>query len=131
MSQEILPFDHSKHNFEGIGEAEDGTRVWYARDLMLMLGYENFESFERSSINKAIGACTTLGIPVLENFQQVNRNIDGRPCRDYKLTRFACYLTAMNGDADDHRSRLPKPISLQWRRQFENRFKPLTVSNEL
>jgi DNA-damage-inducible protein D len=98
MSQDLLPFDHSKHNFEALGEAEEGTRVWYARDLMLMLGYENFDTFEKSSINKAIGACTTLGIPVLENFQQVKREIDGRPCRDFKLTRFACYLTAMNGD---------------------------------
>jgi DNA-damage-inducible protein D len=63
-----------------------------------MLGYENFDSFERGCINKAIGACTTLQITVLENFQQVQREIDGRIVNDFKLSRFACYLVAMNGD---------------------------------
>src|SRR5580704_12905149 len=76
----------------------NGSASWYARDLMRMLGYESFDSFEGTCINKAIGACTTLRISVLENFEQFQREIDGRLVRDYKLSRFACYLVAMNGD---------------------------------
>jgi DNA-damage-inducible protein D len=76
----------------------NGSASWYARDLMRMLGYESFDSFERACINKAIGACTTLQIAVLDNFEQVQREIDGGLVRDYKLSRFACYLVAMNGD---------------------------------
>ncbi|MNH24237.1 DNA-damage-inducible protein D [compost metagenome] len=34
----------------------------------------------------------------MENFQPVDREVDGKIERDYKLSRFACYLTAMNGD---------------------------------
>src|SRR5437870_10226087 len=37
-------------------------------------------------------------IPILDNFTQIEREIDGKPYRDYKLSRLACYLTAMNGD---------------------------------
>jgi len=84
-------------SFESFSQ-NNGNTSWYARDLMNMLGYENFDSFEGACINKAIGACTTLRIPVLENFQQVDRDLAGRIVRDYKLSRFACYLTAMNGD---------------------------------
>jgi DNA-damage-inducible protein D len=64
---------------------------------MAMLGYESMQSFEQP-INRAIGTCTTLGIPVLENFEQVSREIDGERISDFKLSRFACYLIAMNGD---------------------------------
>jgi DNA-damage-inducible protein D len=64
---------------------------------MGMLGYENMQAFEHA-LNRAIGTCTTLGIPVLENFEQVRRQVDGQQVSDYKLSRFACYLVAMNGD---------------------------------
>jgi len=77
----------------------NGGASWYARDLMQMLGYESFDAFEKTCINKAIGACTTLHISVVENFQQVQRELECGSVRDYKLSRFACYLAAMNGDA--------------------------------
>jgi DNA-damage-inducible protein D len=93
---EVFHFDSTKSNFESLGHT-NGTRTWWARDLMTALGYQDFSSFERT-INRAIRACTTIGIDVFENFQQGSREIDGRSVRDYKLSRFACYLTAMNGD---------------------------------
>lgn len=65
---------------------------------MELLGYEDFQTFRKSAINRAIGTCTTLGISVVENFQQCERQIDGVAADDYKLSRFACYLVAMNGD---------------------------------
>jgi len=75
----------------------NGEKHWYASDYMEMLGYESMQSFE-NAINRAIGTCTTLGIPVLENFEQVQREISGNRVSDFKLSRFACYLVAMNGD---------------------------------
>jgi DNA-damage-inducible protein D len=75
----------------------NGGRYWYARDFMQMLGYETYSGF-RNAINRAVGTCTTLGIPVDENFLRVERDIEGQKVADHKLSRFACYLVAMNGD---------------------------------
>jgi DNA-damage-inducible protein D len=93
---DILPFDEQGSNFEGSGQ-ENGTRFWWARDFMLMLGYEAFDTFEKA-INRASKACLTLNIPLSEAIQQCDREIEGRPSRDYKLSRFGCYLVAINGD---------------------------------
>jgi len=43
-------------------------------------------------------ALTTLNIPVFENIVQEARELDGKQVADYKLSRFACHLTVMNGD---------------------------------
>src|SRR5258705_12184582 len=97
MSEELIPaFGSDGGAFEQVGQS-NGNRFWYARAFMALLGYESFQSFEQA-INRAIGTCSTLGISVVENFQQCERDIDGVAARDYKLSRFACYLVAMNGD---------------------------------
>jgi len=94
---DIVPyFEQDGQLFENQGFS-NGERHWYATVFMRMLGYESMQSFEQA-INRAIGTCTTLGIPVVENFEQVTREVDGDPTDDYKLSRFACYLVAMNGD---------------------------------
>ncbi len=90
-------YEEESESFEDFGKVND-SQIWLARDFMSMLGYESFSSFE-NAINKAIQACTTLKIPVLGNFTQVERDVDGKLVRDYKLSRFACYLTAVNGDS--------------------------------
>jgi DNA-damage-inducible protein D len=89
-------FEEEYENFEDFGQVNGGL-MWFARDLMNMLGYESFTSFE-NALNRAIQACTTLKIPVLDNFVQVRREIEGNSVTDYKLSRFACYLVTMNGD---------------------------------
>ncbi|MGH9867344.1 MAG: BRO family protein [Candidatus Polarisedimenticolia bacterium] len=85
-------FDNGGEGFEQRG-VSNGGRWWYASDLMAMLGYESMGSFQKA-INKAIGTCSTLNISVTENFAQREGGAPG----DYKLSRFACYLVAMNGD---------------------------------
>lgn len=72
---------------------EDG-KAWSARDLAIALGYASYESFQKI-VHKAMHACVTLGIDMAENFQQVTTHSGEK---DFRLTRFACYLTAMNGD---------------------------------
>jgi DNA-damage-inducible protein D len=82
--------------FERIGVENGG--FWYARQLMELLGYENNYIAFQKPIGRSIGTFTTLEIPIAEGFTQVEREIDGANVADYKLTRFACYLIAMNGD---------------------------------
>ena len=97
MSDELIPgFTPDGEAFERVWQS-NGSHFWYARTFMEMLGYESYAAFQ-NAINRAIGTCTTLGLPVLENFQQCDRVIDGVRADDYKLSRFACYLVAMNGD---------------------------------
>lgn len=90
-------FDADGNSFEQLALA-NGSKYWYASDLMKLLGYQGLDGF-RNAINRAIGACTALGITVTENFKQERRNIGGVMQDDYRLSRFACFLTAMNGDS--------------------------------
>lgn len=94
--QHVFHFDENKDNFESHA-IDNGSVCWYASDLSEMLGYQSLDSFNKA-INRAISACTALNIPVVENFQQVKRTVEGRTFNDYKLTRFACYLATMNGN---------------------------------
>lgn len=73
---------------------ENGFTYWFASDFMRFLGYANMKSFS-NAINKAVATCTTLQIPVFDNFLQIQKE-DGEI--DYKLSRFACYLVVMNAD---------------------------------
>lgn len=97
MSDELVPaFGVDGQAFEGLGQ-QNGNRFWYASTFRLMLGYESEHGFEQA-INRAIATCTTLKLPVMENFSQCVRETADGPVQDYKLSRFACYLVAMNGD---------------------------------
>lgn len=94
---EVFHFDDHKPNFDTVGH-ENSVKYWFARDFMYLLGYDHYNTF-RGVINKAIAACTALGISVADTFIQTQREIDGKNVPDFKLTRFACYLVALNGDA--------------------------------
>jgi DNA-damage-inducible protein D len=88
--------DSGQNQFEQIAK-DNGDHYWYARDFMRLLGYDSFSVFE-TAINKAIRACTSLGIPLHDVINPMEREIDGASQRDYKLSRFGCYLVAVNGD---------------------------------
>lgn len=79
-------------DFEALAR-ENGFRFWLESDLQRCLGYTSDDSFHKV-VNKAVGVLMTTGIPVAENIAEVM--IDGR--RDQKLSRFACYIVAMNAD---------------------------------
>jgi len=96
MPQSFQVSDSGQNEFEQIAK-DNGEHYWYARDVMPLLGYEAFSSFE-SAINKAIRACTSLAIPLHDVINPIERKIDGVDQRDYKLSRFGCYLVAVNGD---------------------------------
>ncbi len=88
----INAFDGDPPPFELLAQ-ENGFRYWFASDLARALGYEDTEPIAKA-LNKALGVCMMLNIDVAENFASV------RPGKapEYRLSRFACYLTVMNAD---------------------------------
>lgn len=94
---------YSNKTFEDIKHIdENGIEYWEARELMKMLEYNKWENFEKV-INKAKEACENSNISANEHFPDV-RKLSKRAnnaevlIKDYKLTRYACYLIAQNGD---------------------------------
>ncbi len=76
---------------------ENGFRFWWASDLSRLLGYGESQTF-RKAVDKAMQVCIQLNVPVAENIRSEMREIGGRHVEDFKMSRFACYLAAMNGD---------------------------------
>ena len=82
---------------------ENGNEFWYARELMIVLQYSNWQNFEKI-ISKAKISCENSSISAFEHFTDVSKTIKmpkgaEKMINDYKLTRYACYLIAQNGDS--------------------------------
>lgn len=73
---------------------ENGITYWIAHDFMEALGYESWSSF-RGVIQKAMSSCLQLNIDADEVFIPFHFN----GSKSYKLTRFACFLVAMQADS--------------------------------
>lgn len=83
-------------------EKDTQVEYWLARELMSVLGYERWENFEKS-IRRAKESCESQGIAIEDHFREVTKMVQigssaKRKIKDYMLTRYACYLIAMNGD---------------------------------
>ena len=93
----------TEKDFESIKHMEEnGTEFWYARELMTMLEYSKWGNFIKV-IDKAKESCKNSNMNVLDHFADVGKMIivakgAERKIEDYKLTRYACYLIAQNGD---------------------------------
>ena len=96
--------DNNNKSFEEIKHIdENGVEFWYARELMIILEYKQWRRFE-SVINKAKESCKNSDISVIEHFANVGKlskraNNAEVEISDYKLSRYACYLIAQNGDS--------------------------------
>lgn len=90
--------------FEDIKHIDEfGNEYWLARELPNILEYTQWRRFE-NVINKAKFACKNSNIKVDEHFANVGKMVDigsntKRITKDYRLTRYACYLIAQNGDS--------------------------------
>ena len=100
----LKEIDKNNKSFENIKHIdENGVEFWYARELMPILQYSNWQNFEKI-IDKAKISCKNSGISVFEHFIDVNKlskraNNAEVEIKDYELTRYACYLIAQNGDS--------------------------------
>ena len=87
--------------FDEFAHEEDGVEFWCARDLMEPLGYARWENFDEA-VKRAMVSCENNETPVDSHFREVTKMVKSGvasvPRKDYKLTRYACYLIAMNGD---------------------------------
>lgn len=82
--------------FDAIRREDDHGEHWSARELMPLLGYDKWERFA-DAIERATVAAINSGVD--QAFSRVrDEATGGRPRTDYRLTRYACYLTALNGD---------------------------------
>lgn len=82
---------------------DDGIEYWTARDLQKLLGYSDYRNF-LNIVNKAKEACTNSGNVIGHHFVDVTDMIEvgkgaTREVDNIKLTRYASYLIAQNGDA--------------------------------
>ena len=96
--------EYTEELFERIRKVdENGNEYWEARELQCVLEYTQWRRFE-SVINKAKEACKNSKVNTGDHFADVGKMVDigsktKRETKDYKLSRYACYLIAQNGDS--------------------------------
>ena len=81
---------------------DDGNEYWLARELQTIFEYTQWRRFE-CTVDKAKTACKKSNISIVDHFANVGKMINlgkggKRSVGDYKLSRYACYLIAQNGD---------------------------------
>ena len=93
-----------KSKFDDLAHIDEqsGVEFWYARELQPALQYTEWRNFTKV-IEKAKISCTTVNTPIKNHFVDVNKMVSigsgvQRNIDDVKLTRYACYLIAQNGD---------------------------------
>ena len=113
---------------DSYANVEDGVEYWLARDLMEPMGYTRWENFAEV-VKRATVSCETNKTPVDSHFRDttkmVTAGVAARAVKDYKLTRYACYLIAQNGDSNKPEIALAQAyFAVQTRRQelIEQRF---------
>ena len=90
--------------FESIKHVDDdGNEYWYARELQKVLEYTEWRKFV-GVIKKAINSCKASNYVSSDHFVGTDKMINlgkggQRKVPDYKLSRYACYLIAQNGDS--------------------------------
>lgn len=100
MTKDIESIDESL--FESIKHINEyGMEYWTARELMPVLEYKQWRQFS-DAIDRAKKACETSGNRVFDYFADtrkiVKTGVATKEIEDYHLSRYACYLIAMNGD---------------------------------
>ena len=96
--------EYTERLFEDIKHIdENGCEFWYARELQVSLDYKKWERFS-NVIKNAMMACKQSDYNVADHFPGVGKMVQigsgaKRSQIDYKLSRYACYLIAQNGDS--------------------------------
>jgi len=122
MAEKNLPTIGGK-SFEDLKRTNDySAEYWSARDLQPLLGYSQWRRFEQA-IERAMASCEQSGNTPAHHFAGAGKMIElgkggQRNVDDYQLSRFACYLIAMNGDPRKLEiAQAQKYFTIQTRRQ--------------
>ncbi|MDO8741089.1 MAG: DNA damage-inducible protein D [Candidatus Woesearchaeota archaeon] len=100
MKREII--QKLQKSFEDYAQKADGIEFWFARDLQMLLDYDDWRNFV-NVLEKAKIACKNSGQEIPDHFVEVTKKVKigseaEREIDDIMLTRYACYLIAQNGD---------------------------------
>lgn len=93
--------EYKEKMFEDIKHIdENGNEYWYARELMKVLEYKEWRKFNKV-IQKAMEACNGSNYYILDHFVLEDKMVSigsntSRKIKDYKLSRYACYLIVQN-----------------------------------
>lgn len=79
-----------------------GYQFWNARELQIVLQYSSWQRFE-SVIQRAMISCQSSGYNPTDHFNTGVKMVSlgsgsTRELTDYKISKYGCYLVAMNGD---------------------------------
>ncbi|MCQ2400676.1 MAG: DNA damage-inducible protein D [Lachnospiraceae bacterium] len=93
---------HTENIFDSIRHINEyGAEFWYARELQSVLEYKRWDKFN-NVIDKAVSSCEAAGNDVSDHFSHVGKIVEAgathKDIGDIELSRYACYLIAMNGD---------------------------------
>ncbi|NEP60361.1 MAG: hypothetical protein F6K31_25720 [Symploca sp. SIO2G7] len=98
QQSEQSPFDAIRH------EDEQGNEYWTATELLALLGYKTWKR-QKETVERAIISCQNNKadsalhfVEVVQMAQIGDSEAYREVIRDYKLSRYGAYLTAMNGD---------------------------------
>jgi len=111
----------------------NGVEYWMARDILPVLGYSKWDNFQ-AVIVRARAACESAGMEWTDHFLDTKKVIPaGKGAElersDCFLSRYACYLVAMNGDTSKLQVGMAQTyFAVQTRRQ--ERFDELTEAEK-
>ena len=96
--------EYTEKMFEDIKHIdEEEKEYWLARELQVALEYKKWDNFHKA-IKQAMISCKNSDVDICGQFLETGKlsiNVNGGKRRiiDYKLSRYACYLIAQNGDS--------------------------------
>ena len=94
---------YTNDTFENIKHVDEfGNEFWFARELQKVLEYKDWRNFLKV-LNKVKEACENSGFKVNEQLVELNKlskrnNNAFVNIKDYRLSRYACYLMVQNAD---------------------------------
>ena len=109
-NKKLVSFEDFRH--------DNGMACWWASEFMWMLGYDNLKKFQKV-LDRTTASLISLGVKHYEHIILFEREDGGKSFEDFKMTRFACYLAAMNGDPKKKEVALAQAYFVEQTRKFE------------